>query len=141
MGKERFVKGLQEYIRVWNGKHPIPYDFFGMMDQANGESLNWFWNPWFFETAYPDLKISSVRLTGRTLQVEVENTGGLPLPVKLTLKDNGGRVQEVLQSCTCWKGAVKKTVLKLMVKEMPAEVSLGDVSIPDMAPADNVWKP
>lgn len=141
MGKERFVKGLKEYIRVWNGKHPIPYDFFGMMDRAAGESLNWFWKPWFFETAYPDLKIASVQLRGRTLEVEVENTGGLPLTVKLVCKDASGRVQEISKSCTCWKGNTEKMVLKLMVDEMPVEVRLGDVSIPDITPADNVWKP
>jgi hypothetical protein len=112
-----------------------------MMDAAAGESLNWFWKPWFFEIAYPDLKIASVRQKGKSVLVEVENPGGLPLPVRLTLTDHQGKTQVITRSCTCWKGQVKKVVVKINLSAAPEQIRLGDYLIPDMLPSDNYWKP
>jgi aminopeptidase N len=57
LGQDKFKAVLQEYMRRWNGKHPIPYDFFYSFNAAAGEDLSWFWRPWFFEKGYPDLAL------------------------------------------------------------------------------------
>jgi hypothetical protein len=53
LGKSRFREALREYARRWHGKHPTPYDFFYTFDAVAGESLSWFWQPWFFESGAP----------------------------------------------------------------------------------------
>ena len=40
LGDEQFYKGLHNYFRNWNGKHPMPYDFFYSMNTGIGKNLN-----------------------------------------------------------------------------------------------------
>ena len=48
LGPDRFDYAFNEYIKHWAFKHPLPYDFFRAMNDAAGEDLNWFFQPWFF---------------------------------------------------------------------------------------------
>ena len=73
--------------------------------------------------------------------MEIENTGGLPLPVHLTLTEADGTEKEITRACTCWKDSKKRIVLELRVEGLPSFVRLGNDGIPDMLPADNRWKP
>ncbi len=56
LGKAKFKKALHEYMNRWNGKHPMPYDFFFTFNDAAGEDLSWFWKPWFFDRGVVDLR-------------------------------------------------------------------------------------
>jgi len=40
LGEDLFKEGLQEYIRRWHHKHPIPNDFFFTFNQIAGEDLS-----------------------------------------------------------------------------------------------------
>ena len=44
LGDSLFTKALHHYIREWNGKHPMPHDFFNAMNTGSGKNLNWFWS-------------------------------------------------------------------------------------------------
>lgn len=60
LGDELFKKALHHYMDNWNGKHPIPWDYFNSMNAGSGKNLNWFFNNWFYTNNYIDLKIGSV---------------------------------------------------------------------------------
>ena len=62
LGKDLFKKSMLEFINRWEGKHPIPQDFFYTINDVAGENLNWFWKPWFFEFGYPDLSVTNVEV-------------------------------------------------------------------------------
>jgi hypothetical protein len=47
LGPERFDFAFKTYIKRWAFKHPTPDDFFHSMENAAGESLQWFWRGWF----------------------------------------------------------------------------------------------
>jgi hypothetical protein len=53
LGDELFTKALHNYISLWHGKHPMPYDFFNCINTGAGMNLNWFWKSWFFDTGMP----------------------------------------------------------------------------------------
>ena len=67
----------------WNGKHPIPTDFFFTFNEVVGKDLGWYWKPWFYDFGYPDLSITNVKSKKNSIVVEVKNIGSLPLPLKL----------------------------------------------------------
>ena len=108
------------------------------MNSASGQDLNWYWKPWFFDFATPDLGIVSARMEGKYLVIVVRNVGGLPLPVQLTVKEENGKEEVVNESCRCWQGSERTTTLKLRVSGKPVEVRLGSRLIPDVHPDDNV---
>jgi hypothetical protein len=48
LGDKSFKKALHHYINNWNGKHPIPWDYFYSMQKGSGKHLDWFFYNWFF---------------------------------------------------------------------------------------------
>ena len=94
LGDELFFKALHNYIRNWNGKHPMPYDFFYSMNEGCGKNLNWFWKRWFFDDGVPDLAISKVITKGKQRQIVVESKGTKPVPVDVTINYADGSVEK-----------------------------------------------
>jgi len=86
LGDKLFSKAMQSFIENWNGKHPIPTDFFFAFNKVTGQDLSWYWKPWFYNFSYPDLAISKVKTGRNALFVVVKNNGALPLPIKRDLE-------------------------------------------------------
>ena len=110
LGDALFTKALHHYIRQWNGKHPMPNDFFYSMNEGAGKNLNWFWKQWFFDNGIPDLAISSVKNNANKVSVVITNKGGKPVPVDLRYyKDN--RTEKIHRSIgVSEKGATSATI-------------------------------
>lgn len=89
VGDSLFKKCLVDFMRRWNGKHPIPWDFFNSFNNTTGENLKWFWDNWFFSNYYIDLSLHRVNKTTRGYDFFIQNLGGLavPLDLELTCKD------------------------------------------------------
>jgi hypothetical protein len=140
LGKEKFKGALQEYIRRWNGKHPIPYDFFYSFNAAAGEDLSWFWKPWFFDKGYPDLGLK-VLAEGKKSKIVVEKKGTLPVPVVLKVTYRDGSEETFSETARVWKdGAAEFTLSKTLGKAIRSVV-LGNTQIPDVNPEDNIVRP
>ena len=77
LGDELFKKALHYYMDNWNGKHPIPWDYFNSMNAGSGKNLNWFFNNWFYTNNYIDLKINSISQEKNQMVLTVDNVGGL----------------------------------------------------------------
>jgi aminopeptidase N len=128
---------MQEYIRRWNGKHPIPYDFFNTFNNYLGKDLSWYWKPWFFEFGYPDLAIKSYNKKDCFVEVEVERKGNIPIPVKILLINDGEEVKEIYRTAEVWKN--EDRILNIRIENPPPFnlIILGDVQIPDVYKRDN----
>ncbi|MEO0472512.1 MAG: M1 family metallopeptidase [Bacteroidota bacterium] len=102
LGNDMFEKCLKAYMERWNGKHPMPYDFFNTFNDVSGQNLNWFWNPWFFKTGTADLGIQKAKFKGKKAILDIE-CASVPLPVsmKFTLKD--GSTEVIEKPASVWK--------------------------------------
>ena len=139
LGKELFVRAMKEYIKRWNGRHPIPFDFFYTFNNVARENLNWYWEPWFFKKGYPDLAIDSVEHKEGILKIIVENKGTIPLPVKLILKGENNFERVIYRSPLIWSRGRNKLIFVEEVLDKIINIKLGDSKIPDVNKKDNTY--
>ena len=138
LGEKRFAKALQEYIRRWHHKHPIPYDFFFTFDDVTGQDLSWFWKPWFFEFGYPDLGLKEIRGTKTGTDIIIEKIGLLPVPIHLEMETEDGETLTVDKSAAVWKDGRTEFGLHLDLVKKLKRVRLGSSHIPDVNPENNL---
>lgn len=113
LGEELFKKGLQTYMNRWNGKHPLPWDFFHSFNDVSGKSLNWFWKNWFFSANHIDLAVNSVIRTGTGYTLTVENTGGFAIPFNVLLEYRDGTTAQTHYTPEVWRLDEKKAVIAI----------------------------
>ena len=140
LGDELFKKALHHYMDEWNGKHPIPWDYFNCMSTGSGENLNWFFNNWFFTNNYIDLKIESVKKQTGGYTVLVNNVGGFAIPfdVKVTYKD--GSVNTFHQTPATWKQNQQEQSFRITTTKSIQSIKLDGGIFMDYTPADNNWE-
>ncbi|MGK7396932.1 MAG: M1 family metallopeptidase [Candidatus Cyclobacteriaceae bacterium M3_2C_046] len=136
LGEQQFNKVLKEYIAVWHGKHPTPYDFFYLVENQMGQDLSWLWNPLFFEFGYPDLAITKVK----DHQVTIEKKGIVPVPVycEVIYKDNSRDV--IQKGIDVWKDKPEFIVLDADPGKSIKKVILGQEDIPDVNQENNIYQ-
>ena len=140
LGDELFTKALHTYIRNWNGKHPMPYDFFNSMNVGAGRNLNWFWQRWFFDGGYPDLAIASVNKTATGYDLTIQAKGTKPVPVDLTLTFADNTTQKIHRSIAVWETGANSVTVPVATKQPLKRVTLGSTLVPDSYPKDNMWE-
>jgi hypothetical protein len=135
LGDELFKKSLHAYMDNWNGKHPIPWDYFNSINTASGQNLNWFFNNWFFTNNYIDLSVKNVAKN----IVSVENDGGFAVPfdVVVTYKDN--TTETLHQTPAVWQTNQKRTTIALKNKKEIKQVVLDGGIFMDATPNNNSW--
>lgn len=140
LGDERFIKALHHYISQWQGKHPMPLDFFYSMNEGSGKNLNWFWKRWFFDEGITDMGIKGVTKTSKGYSIQVENKSLKPLPVDLKLEYADGSSEKIHHSIGVWeKGDALIGIEVISVKNLK-KVTLGSVHVPDKDKSDNVFR-
>lgn len=140
LGKEVFDKALREYIRIWNGKHPMPYDFFFTFNRVAGDDLSWFWKPWFFDFGYPDLTIIDARMEGTKVKFLVRKLGNIPIPVSATIYLNNGKTIKYYESARIWSSGETQVWLETEVEGTVQYINLGNPEIPDIYNTNNLFK-
>ncbi len=139
LGKDLFKKALHNYMNLWKGKHPIPWDFFNSINSAVDENLNWFFKPWFFDFTYPDLAIHSFEVEKNKIKIKVEKVGGLPVPLKVKLLNGKEVVKEFYFKADIWKSGNKFYEFTSDLIEFD-QIIIGDPKIPDVKEKNNVKK-
>jgi hypothetical protein len=137
LGNEIFMNCLHEYMNRWNGKHPIPYDFFFTFNDVSKQNLNWFWKKWFFEYGTADLAIGDVKESEGLLEVYIVNRGGMPVPVNITVTDAKNSEKSLYYSAKIWEDGKKSFIIKMEMKANPMKIILGNKYIPDINAEDN----
>ncbi|MFZ1729347.1 MAG: M1 family metallopeptidase [Bacteroidota bacterium] len=140
MGAESFDAALRGFIGRWEGKHPIPWDFFNTFNDVSGTDYNWFWRPWFFEPGYPDLAITAVKPGDSMTEVTIRRKGSMPVPVQLEVTLAGGETQTVSESAAVWKTGAEEATFRIEHSAAVFSLRLGDTWIPDSDPSNNTWK-
>ncbi|MEO8108620.1 MAG: M1 family metallopeptidase [Ginsengibacter sp.] len=140
LGDELFKKALHFYMNAWNGKHPIPWDYFNAMSTGSGQNLNWFFQNWFFTNNYIDLKIDNAKKQNGYYDLTVENVGGFAIPfdVKVTYED--GSTSLMHQTPAIWQKNQKEQILKIATKKNISAIELDGGIFMDYTPEDNIWK-
>lgn len=140
LGDEIFLKSLKEFINRWNGKHPTPYDFFFTFNEVTGENLNWFWNPWFFESGFPDLAIDKVMQTDDSkVKITIKKVGNIPTPVQLKVTYENGSSEEYYFTAGIWKEGDDIFTTEITIPDVLKEIELGDIRIPDSNRDNNLY--
>jgi hypothetical protein len=139
LGDALFKKCLHEYIGCWNGKHPIPWDFFHTFNDASGRDLNWFWTNWYFSNYYIDLSIVSVDKSSGGYTVAIKNTGGYAAPADMVVKYTDGSTDTLHQTAELWKTNSKKATVTISTTKTIQSVQLKGGIFMDANEADNTW--
>lgn len=139
LGDELFKKALHHYMENWNGKHPIPWDYFNSMNAGSGQNLNWFFHNWFFTNNYLDLGISRMasKVSG-TYPVVIENTGGFAIPFDLVITYQDGKTERKHYTPGVWKANSKHFVTKIQSKVKIRSVTVDNGIFVDASPENNV---
>jgi len=140
LGDEAFKKYLRAYMDRWNGKHPIPWDFFNTMNDVSGQDLNWYWNNWFFSNNYIDLAISKVAIKGTNYTVSLNNVGGFAVPFDVNVNYADGTTQVIHQTPLIWKANQKATTVQFNGQKAVTSIVIDGGIYMDAVPADNSWK-
>ncbi len=139
LGDERFFKGLHHYLRSWNGKHPMPYDFFYSMNAGSGVNLNWFWKRWFFDEGVPDLAIAQVKNKRKRKCITVVSKGNKPVPIDLTIQFSDGSEQKLHRSVAVWEREPREVRITFTTRKTVQKILLGSTYVPDTDKSDNVY--
>jgi aminopeptidase N len=140
MGEQVFRKALREYMARWNGKHPLPSDFFFTFNDVAGEDLAWFWKPWFYEQGYPDLAIQNVNMQPGAVEVTVQRVGNMPVPVHLRYVYEDGTSETHVEGTSIWKDGRRQTVIRKNTNKPIRLIDLGSLEIPDVNLDNNSWQ-
>lgn len=124
LGDALFKKCLHEYMKRWNGKHPIPWDFFYTFNNVSGKNLNYFWKNWFFENSYIDMGIDKINTVAGGYVININNTGGSLAPFDLVIQYADGTAQTLHQSPAIWAGNQKKAAISLKIAKKIKMVTL-----------------
>ena len=139
LGDAAFKNGLQEFMRRWHGKHPIPWDFFNTFNNVTGQNLNWFWNGWYFNNGYIDLGVAGVDKTGDGYNVRVNNVGGMPAPFDLAATYSDGTSQTVHQTAAAWATNPKIAVVPIATRKTLQSLKLDTGIWVDADSTNNAW--
>ncbi|WP_281228612.1 M1 family metallopeptidase [Flavobacterium aquiphilum] len=138
LGDEQFKKALHFYMETWNGKHPIPWDYFNCMNTSSGKNLNWFFNNWFFSNNYIDLMIEKVESVNSKNSIWVKNVGGFAIPFDVIVVYKDGSKEIFHQNPSIWQTNQKNTVITLKSDKKIKSISLDNGIFMDASPLNNM---
>lgn len=140
LGDGLFKKCLQEFMRRWNGKHPMPWDMFYTFNDVSGKNLDWFWRKWFFEPSYIDIAIQSVKQTARQYSITLQNIGGMTAPVSVVLNYTDGTKESIHQTPAIWEKNQELAVINIAAKKQVESITLEGGIYMDADKSNNEWK-
>lgn len=143
LGPERFDFAFRTYINRWAFKHPTPDDFFHTMENASGESLQWFWRGWFVNNWKSDVAVRDVRYIGndpsKGTVITLDNLEKMALPVILEIKTKSGKTDRVKFAAEIWERNTSWYFKYPSTEEIESVTYDPDHVLPDWNDANNVW--
>ncbi|MBS7233480.1 M1 family metallopeptidase [Flavobacterium psychroterrae] len=135
LGDDVFKKSLHAYMDNWNGKHPIPWDYFNSFNTASGKNLNWFFNNWFFTNNYIDISVKNVAKN----VVTVENVGGFAIPFDVIVTYSDNTIETLHQTPSVWQANSKTVAVALKSKKQVKQIAVDGGIFMDATPEDNTF--
>lgn len=135
LGDDLFKKALHHYMDTWNGKHPIPWDYFYSMNTGSGKNLNWFFNNWFFTNNYIDISIKEVSKN----VITITNSGGFAIPFDVNVIYEDNTAETFHQTPAVWEKNQKTARIMINTKKQIKKVTLDGGIFMDATPINNSW--
>ena len=139
LGDDLFKKALHNYMDNWNGKHPVPWDYFYSMNTGAGKNLNWFFNNWFFTPSYCDVALDNVKEVKGGYDLSIRNVGGFAIPFDVVATFTDGTSQTFHQTPGVWEKDQKATTVHITTGGAVKSVTLDNGIFMDANEADNTW--
>ena len=139
LGDELFKKALHTYMSNWNGKHPIPWDYFNSMNSGSGKNLNWFFNNWFFTNSYIDLNLRDVVRSAGGYELNIENIGGFAIPFDVEVSYGDGTIESFHQTAGVWELNQKDIKVTIKSAKKIQSVTLNGGIFMDADESNNKW--
>jgi hypothetical protein len=143
LGPERFDFAFRTYIARWAFKHPTPDDFFRTMENASGESLQWFWRGWFLNNWRLDVAVRDVKYfdndPSKGAMITIDNLEKMAMPVTLEIKTVSGKTDRVKLPVEIWERNSTWTFKYPSTEEIQSVTYDPDKVMPDYNPDNNVW--
>ncbi|WP_316805974.1 M1 family metallopeptidase [Pedobacter agri] len=139
LGDDLFKKALHHYMNTWNGKHPIPWDYFNSMNTGSGQNLNWFFQNWFFTNNYLDLAITKPQITSGKATFVINNVGGFAIPFDILVTDTEGKTETIHKTPAVWKVNQKEFTMTINTNRKIKSIALDNGIYVDATPSDNVY--
>jgi hypothetical protein len=139
LGDDVFKKCLHEFMNRWNGKHPIPWDFFYTFNNVSGKNLNWFWTNWFFTNNHIDLAIQKLDKTSTGYDLIIKNIGGMAAPVDVRVSYAGGTSDTLHQTPAIWMSDQKKAAISISTTNKIQSITLDGGIFMDADLTNNTW--
>lgn len=140
LGDDLFKKALHFYMDNWNGKHPIPWDYFNSMSTGSNKNLNWFFNNWFFSNYYIDLNLLSVAKTNGAYTMVILNTGGYAVPFDIKLTYSDGSTESIHETPIIWQQNQKQVSVPVKTNKTLQTVVLDGGIFVDANESNNRWQ-
>lgn len=140
LGDDLFKKALHHYMNNWNGKHPIPWDYFNSMNTGSGQNLNWFFQNWFFTNNYIDLAITKPQIASGKASFVIKNEGGFAIPFDILITDAEGKTETIHKTPAVWKANQKEMTMTINTNRKIKSIKLDGGIFMDATPTDNVYE-
>lgn len=138
IGRDTFRMAIRNFAEIWQYKHPTPYDLLSVIRNTANRDIDWFIEPWFFGSGFPDLAIGNVIQKGNKIKVEIRKLGLFPVPIVVEMHFLSGEKEVFRFSPEKWKGNDRLNLSFMIVDELES-ITLGSPEIPDKNPLNNVF--
>jgi aminopeptidase N len=139
LGDELFKKALHTYMDNWNGKHPIPWDYFNSMKAGSGKNLDWFFYNWFYTPSYIDLNLESAEKSGDGSKLSIKNIGGFAHPFDVVINYVDGTSESTHETPSVWEKNQKEISVKVKATKQVKSIKLDGGVFMDANEKDNTW--
>lgn len=139
LGDKLFKKALHNYMSNWNGKHPIPWDYFYSMEKGSGKNLDWFFYNWFFTPSYIDLALTKVDKAGKGYVLDIKNVGGFAVPFDVIATYDDGTTETFHQTPIVWEQNQQQITVKIKTGKTVKSLQLDGGIFMDANDKDNSW--
>jgi hypothetical protein len=139
LGDELFKKALHHYMDNWNGKHPIPWDYFNSMNKGSGKDLTWFFHNWFYTPYYIDLNLEKAEKSGSDYKLSIKNIGGFAVPFDVNVTYTDGTTGSFHQTPIVWKDDQKQITVKIKAAKDVKHITLDGGIFMDADMRNNTW--
>jgi hypothetical protein len=139
LGDALFKKALHTYMANWNGKHPIPWDYFNSMNTGSGQNLNWFFYNWFYTSGYIDLELKEATAVGGDYKLLINNIGGFYAPFDVVVNYDDGTTETKHQTAEVWKKDGKQISINVKTTGAVKSIVLDGGIFMDATENNNKW--
>jgi hypothetical protein len=145
LGKERFDFAFRYYVHAWAFKHPTPYDFFHAIENASGETLDWFWRGWVFNNWKIDQAVTAVDYVSgdpaKGATITIQNKEKLPMPVTVEVIQDNGTINRVKLPVEIWEKGYQWKFHYSSTSKIVQVIIDPDQRLPDVDLSNNTFKP